>query len=158
MIEIGTLTLYDALSVANRMREIDRAGVLALLGPCSPEQFAISRFQSHGAAWALREDGEPQAIGGLELVNPWTGILWMAAVEGMPSHSWRKLIRQTRTVMRNVLNPSNQEHRPRIEAHVLEGWEFASEFAQRMGLHYEGTRWRAGSQGENIQMWAAVAA
>lgn len=158
MIEFDTLTLYDALSVANRMRDIDRAGVRALIGPCSSEQFAISRFQSHGAAWALRFGGEPQAIGGLEFVNAWTGVLWMAAVDGMPSHSWRKLIRHTRTVMRNVLNPSTPEHRPRIEAYVLDGWEFASDFAQRMGLHYEGTRWRAGSQGENIQMWAAVAA
>lgn len=158
MIEIDALTLYDALAVSNRMRAIDRAGVLALLGPCTPEQFAISRFQSSGAAWCLRIDGEPCAIGGVELVNAWTAVSWIAAVEGMSHQSWRKLIRHARTVMRNVLNPSTPEHRPRIEAYVLDGWEFASEFAQRMGLHYEGTRWRAGSQGENIQMWAAVAA
>lgn len=158
MIEIDTLTIYDALAVSNRMRDLDRAGIEAILGPCDPHDFAINRFQSLGAAWAVRLDGEPIAMGGVEFVNAWTGVLWIAATEDMQRQSWRKLIRHARTVMRNALNEANTHHRHRIEAHVVSGWHQATEFAQRMGLTYEGTRRWAGSQGEDIQIWAAVAA
>ena len=152
------LTLADAVAVVSAMRPEDAACVRAMAGAEPGDWFAVDRWKSTGPAWALLQDGQPWAIGGLNLPNDWTGVLWLVARPGMRPHTWRKAVRATRTVLGNALDPENPLRRHRVEAHVLQGWAGASEFARRLGLQLEGVRRQAGAQGESIEVWAAVAA
>lgn len=151
------LTLADALQVVGDMRAEDAACVRAVCG-CEPgEWFAAERWQSSGPAWALVQGGQAVAIGGLNLPNAWTGVLWMVARPCMSAASWRKALRATRTVLSNALAMDNTMRRHRVEAHVLHGWSGASRFAECLGLRLEGVRQAAGAQGESIEVWAATA-
>lgn len=150
------LTLADALMVVGDMRPEDAACVRAVCG-CEPgEWFAAERFSSSGPAWALLQGGEPVAIGGLNMPNDWTGVLWMVARPSISAASWRKALRATRTVLGNALAMDNTMRRHRVEAHVLSGWASAAAFAGRLGLEFEGVRRAAGAGGESIEIWAAT--
>lgn len=150
------LTLADALAVCADMRPMDAACVRAVCAREPGEWFAADRWQSTGPGWTLLQDGEPVAIGGVNLPNAWTGVVWMVARPSMRLETWRKGIRHTRTVMRNALQMDNEQRRHRLEAHVLHGWREASAFAQHLGLTLEGIRRQAGAQGESIEVWAAT--
>ena len=150
------LTLAHSLSVVTAMRPLDRACVFALLGEVSDDAFAVNRWQSNGPAWALVAEGKALAIGGVSLPNEWTGVMWLVVRDGLPLETWRKLMRQTRTVISNALDPANSVHRHRLEAHVLESWGDAQKLVRGLGFEFEGTRRAAGRGGENIQQWAIV--
>ena len=150
------LSLADALIVCSDMRPEDAACVRAATGREPGEWFAAERWQAYGPAWALSQDGEPWAIGGLHLRNGWTGVLWMVARPGMRPQSWRKALRQTRTVIGSAMDAGNPERRRRVEAHVLSGWTEAAEFARRLGLTLEGVMRQAGARGESIEVWATA--
>lgn len=150
-----TLTLADTMAVVSRMRDRDRQCVRAVLGDVPDDVFAVNRWQAHGPAWSLWQEG-PVAVGGLAFVNDWTAVLWLVAIGEMRGESWRKLIRHTRTVLGNVTDRANPNFRHRVEAHVLRGWGEASQFAQRLGLELEGVRRAAGSSGEDIEIWTKV--
>lgn len=153
---IRELTLADALHVVARMRQRDRAGFRAALGDLSDDEIAANRWQSHGPAWTLDVDGLPVAIAGVNFPNSWTGVMWLVVVDSLPLESWRKVLRQTRTVIANALNPSNEHGKRRIEAHVMADWPEAQELVRRLGFEFEGVRRCAGSGGEDIQVWAIV--
>lgn len=150
------LQLADALHVISHMRDRDRAGFRAALGELSDDELAVGRFQAYGPAWAMDVDGETVAIGGIHLANDWLGVMWLVMVDGVPLESWRKLLRQTRTVIANALDPANEHGRRRIEAHVMADWPEAQQLVKRLGFRLEGTRRCAGSGGEDMQMWAIV--
>lgn len=71
--------------------------------------------------------------------------------------SWRKLVRATRTVICNALDPAHEHARHRVEAHVLANWPAARRLVRHLGFVHEGTCQRAGSGGEDIEIWAQVA-
>lgn len=148
------LTLADALAVVADMRPMDAACVRAALGQEPGEWFAVDRWRAHGAAWTMLQDGQPWAIGGLSLPQPWLGVLWLVARPGLRPATWRKAIRATRTVIASA--PRAGVHR--VEAHVLQGWREASGFAEALGLKLEGVRQAAGARGESIEVWARVGA
>lgn len=151
------LTIDDALHVVRAMRPQDRAGIVAMLGEIDDEVFAVNRWSTEGPAWTLaRADGEPLAIFGLQLPNAWTAVAWLVATSAMGPASWRKLVRHSRTVAANLMNPAHAAHRHRVEAHVMADWTEAQQFAQRLGFEMEGTRRAAGRQGEDVQIWAMV--
>lgn len=150
------LTLADALHVVQRMRPRDRQGFRAALGDLSDDELAVGRFQAYGPAWAYDVDGQPAAIGGLHCVNGWTAVMWLVVVDGVALESWRKLLRATRTVISNALDPANEHGRRRIEAYVMADWPEAQALVKRLGFVHEGTRRSAGSAGEDVQMWAIV--
>lgn len=151
------LSLGHALAVVAAMRPLDRACVQALLGDISDEAFAVNRWQSYGPAWALVDgSGQALAIGGVSLPNEWTGVMWLVVRDGLPLETWRKLMRQTRTVIGNALDPANSAYRHRLEAHVLESWGDAQKLVRALGFEFEGTRRAAGRGGENVQQWAIV--
>lgn len=150
------LTLQAALYVVRHMRANDRLCVEALIGEITDEEFAINRFQAYGPAWTILQDGEPVAIGGVTFGNDWIGVLWMLTTDRIDGQSWRKLIRLGRNIIANAMDPTNQHHKRRIEAHVLKGWDAAERFASHMGLQYEGTRRCAGYRGEDFETWAIV--
>lgn len=151
---LRTLTLDDALHVVRRMREADRRCVRAVLGDIEDEAFAVGRWQTTGPAWTVLQDGEPVAIGGLTLHTAWLAVPWLVATPDLRRETWRKLIRQGRTVLANASDPRHPQYRHRIEAHVLAEWPEAEAFAPRFGFVLEGTRRSAGRGGEDIQMWA----
>lgn len=153
---VEPLTLWGALIVAGDMREQDSACLRAITGMAPGEWFAIERFQSHGVALEVLQDGQPWAMTGLSLPNAWTGVLWMVARPGLRRETWRKLIRKARTVFSNVEDPKHPEYRHRVEAHVLEGWGEAARFAEGLGFVHEHTRKAGGSGGENIQVWTRL--
>lgn len=155
--KLEELTLADTLSVVRRMRPRDRECVRELLGEVTDEDFAIDRFRSYGPAWTLKDEhGTAWAVGGLSLVSGWTGILWLVVAEGMQLQSWRKLVRHTRTIILNALDPANELGRHRVEAHILSSWPEAQAFIQQVGMVCEGTRYAAGSSGADIQVWAML--
>jgi len=157
MARFEELSLAHALDVVAAMRPLDRMCVQALLGDISDEAFAVNRWQSYGPAWALVDDsGQALAIGGVSLPNDWTGVMWLVLRDGLPLETWRKLIRHTRTVIGNALDPANSSHRHRLEAHVLESWGDAKKLVQALGFEFEGTRLAAGRDGQHIQQWAIV--
>lgn len=150
--ELRDLTLADALAVVADMRPMDAACVRAVAGREPGEWFAVERWRTHGAAWTLLQDGQPWAIGGLSLPQPWMGTLWLVARPGLSAASWRKAMRATRTVLASA--PRAGVHR--VEAYVLHGWSGASRFARGLGLECEGLRVAAGARGESIEVWAQV--
>lgn len=149
-VELRDLTLADALAVVADMRPMDAGCVRAACGREPGEWFAVDRWQTHGAGWTLLQDGQPWAIGGLALPQPWMGVLWLVARPGMSGASWRKAIRATRTVLASA--PRAGVHR--VEAHVLHGWAGASGFAEALGMELEGIRRCVGARGESIEVWA----
>lgn len=154
------MTLHHALAVCSRMRDEDRACLDAVLGPgWEAEDFAIDRHQTTGPGWALLDaSGAPVAIFGLSLSSAWSCVAWLVGTDAMTPQSWKKLLRFSRTVKANVLNPAHEHHRHRIEAHVLSRWPGAKRFAARLGMTLEGTRVAAGANGEDIGVWAVTAA
>jgi hypothetical protein len=139
------------------MRQRDRECVAELLGDIDDEDFAIDRYRCYGPAWALVDDaGMPWAIAGLALINGWTGVFWLVVAEGLPLQSWRKLVRQARTILQNGLDPANEHGRHRIEAHVLASWPEAQALVEQLGMRNEGTRRAATRSGRDLQVWAKV--
>lgn len=148
------LTLADALAVCSDMRPEDAACVRAVIGQEPGDWYAIDRFNTAGPAWALLQDGQPWAIGGMT-TRGWSGLLWLVARPGLTMQSWRKVLRATRTILSVACNPSSQQYLHRVEAHVLGGWTGAAAFAERIGLlQFEGTMRCAGSRGEDVHVWA----
>lgn len=156
-LQMRELSLADALRVAQNMRELDRRGVAAILADISAEDFAISRWKTYGPAWAMAEDdGDALVMGGVNFTNDWAGTMWLVAIEGLRPESWRKLLRFTRTVISNALDPKNIAARHRIEAHVMADWPGAQRLVKRLGFTYEGTLRQAGKNGESVQVWSIV--
>lgn len=147
---IVKLTLEDALAVAKDMREEDAHGIRAMLGGANPEIFAVHRWQTTGPAWSLYQDDEPVAIFGLAEQAAWAVCAWLVAKPSMRPESWRKLLRHTRIVHGNL--PGSQYRR--VEALVLEDWPAAIRFAERLGFRHEGTKRRAGRDGEDFRIYA----
>jgi len=152
LIEIHKLTLADALHVVSAMREEDRYAIKAALGPINDEVLAVNRFQTEGPAWSMVIGDEPVAIFGVSMHTAWSGVAWLISTHAMTGESWRKLIRHCRTVIANL--DSGPAHR--IEAHVMADWPGAVQFARRVGMEFEGTRHKAGRNGQDVQMWAIV--
>ncbi len=153
---IEPLTLAGALLIAHDMREQDAACVRAIAGSEPGDWFALERFQTHGVALELVQDGQPVAMAGLSMPNTWTGVLWMVARPSLRLQSWRKLVRSARTVLERVSDPEHPEYRHRIEAHVLADWPQAQRFVQALGFVLEHVRRGAGSRGEDLQVWVRV--
>lgn len=159
---LEALTLPAALEVCRSMRPHDAEVLRALLGPFEPEAFAANRMSTEGAAWALVDDAGVLAIGGMEFRTAWSGCMWFLAHERADSlsptdESWRKLVRATRTVVSNALDPLNENARHRVEAYVLATWPAAARLVRHLGFTREATLRRAGSGGEDIEIWAQVA-
>lgn len=153
---IEPLTLAGALVVTHDMRPQDAACVRAIAGSEPGDWFALERFQTHGVALELVQDGQPMAMAGLSMPNTWTGVLWMVARPGLRLQSWRKLVRTARKVLARAGDPANPEYRHRIEAHVLAQWPEAQRFVQALGFELEHVRRAAGSRGEDLQVWVRV--
>lgn len=161
MIRFEDLTLPAAIEVCRSMRPRDADSLRALLGTLEADSFAVSRWQTDGPAWVMCDEQGPLAIGGLEFRAPWVGCLWFLAhrrVDDMaPTHeTWRKLMRHTRTVIANAIDPSNPHARRRVEAHVIGDWSSASRLVRHLGLEREGICRCAGSGGEDLEIWACV--
>lgn len=159
MLAIVDLQLCHVLQVVHVMRPEDAACVRAATGDLDLDGFAVNRFQAYGPAWALVDADQSRAwaIGGLQLVNDWTGVLWIVASEGMPSESWRKLTRKARTLLTNACDPAHPLYLHRVEAHVLASWSAARRFASKgLGLELESVKRAAGSGGEDIEVWTRV--
>lgn len=147
--ELRALSLVAAVSIATRMRAMDWECLRAVTTIESAEVFGLNRWQTDGAAWALFNDlGEPVAMGGLSQSVPWVATAWMVATDAMDTASWKKLVRHSRTVFRNAAKAI-----PRIEAHVLHGWPEAEKFASMLKFELEGTRYRAGRNGQDIRTY-----
>lgn len=160
--QLVDLTLPLAVEVCRAMRPMDRTCIVALRGAVYADAFAQDRMDTDGPAWALCDDAGPVLIAGLQFVSPWAATLWMLAHErandlAPTGETWRKLVRSTRTVVMNALDPSNPHARRRIEAHVLSKWAEARRLVHHLGFQHEGTLRQAGSGGEDIEIWAQVA-
>lgn len=142
-----TLTLADALAVTTRMRKEDADCLRAVSEVTSPELYALSHWQTEGAAWTLLDGDDPVAIGGVKLPVPWIGVVWMVCTDGMTPASWKKLLRHGRTVLANA---SKQEPLRRVECYVLSTWGKAREFAERSGFELESVRHAAGRDGQDV--------
>lgn len=142
---IETLSLMAAVSVAHRMRKMDWECLGAVSAVQDAEIFGLNRWQTDGAAWALFDGDKPVAMGGISLQVPWVGVVWIVATDDMRPETWKKLMRHASTVMGNA-----KKSIPRLEAHILQGWKEAEKFALAQGFKHEGTRYRAGRDGQNI--------
>jgi hypothetical protein len=141
-----TLTLADALVVTSAMRKVDIACLETVGFFTNPEQVALYHWNGEGAAWTqLDDEGAPVAIGGVRLITPWNGLVWMVCTERMSPCLWKKTIRHGRIVLENA-----SKRLRRVECHVLGTWPEALPFAQRMGFSVEGVRQGAGRDGEDI--------
>ena len=152
---MNRLTLEDALMVCASMRERDRRCVRAALGEVSYDVFAVNRWQTDGPAWSLHQDGAPVAIFGLSFQNDWVATAWLVATPQCSLNSWGKLLRFAKTVRNQAMGPG-PFHKGRIEAQVLVGWSDASRFAGCLGFVLEGIKRRAGSGGEDFEIWAVT--
>lgn len=154
--ELRDLDLSAALLVISRMRAMDRACLQALLPGFSDEQFAVNRWQTDGPAWALVQDGEPVAIGGISFTNAWTGVFWLIATDAMRRKQWEFAIRTLDNVLARAQDPTNPAYRRRLEAYTLRDWPQACRFAASR-FECEGVKRGAGASGEDIVTWARVA-
>lgn len=159
---IEALTLPAAIVVCRAMRPRDAWCVAALRGEFKPDEFAVDRWQSLGPAWALHDDAGPLLLAGLTFTSAWSACFWLVAHEradalAPTAQTWRKVVRETRKVIANVLDPRNEHAKRRVEAHVMADWPEARRLVQHLGLELEGTCRKAGSRGEDIEIWARVA-
>lgn len=154
---IVDLTLSDAMIVCADMRPEDAACMRAVRGEEPGDWCAVERWQSHGPAWTLLQDGQPWAIGGLTLLTGWSAVMWFIARPGLRDVSWRHVMRATRSVLERAAAEDNPERRHRVEAHVLFGWHGASRLVRRLGFRFEGIRHQAGANGESFEVWAYLA-
>lgn len=157
---IEALTLPAAIVVCRAMRPMDAACIRAMRGDLSPDAFAVDRWQSADAGWVIHDDAGPLFIGGVTFATAWSGTLWLIGherVDALTEQSWRKLVRQTRTVVSNALDPANPAARRRIDAYVMSAWPAARRLVQHLGFEHEGTCRQAGSGGEDFEIWARVA-
>jgi hypothetical protein len=159
---LEALTLPDAIVVCRAMRPMDAACIRALRGDLNPDAFAVDRWQSADAGWVIHDDAGPLFIGGVTFTTEWSGCMWLIGHERADALSptdqtWRKLVRQTRTVITNALDPANEHARRRIDAHVMSSWPEARRLVQHLGFEHEGTCRQAGSGGEDFEIWARVA-
>lgn len=138
-----TLTLVDAVYVASNMRQVDRDCVECVTTITSPEFFALNRWQTDGAAWSMGD--VPICMGGISMAVPWIGTVWLVCTDAMSTDSWKKLLRWGRRILANAAQTF-----ARLECHVLSTWGEAERFARRMGFVLEGTRKRAGRDGQDI--------
>lgn len=146
-----TLTLDAAIYIARNMRPENRDSMLQGLPDMSPEAFAINRWQTDGAAWALFQDGTPVAMGGIAMTLPWLGVAWFVVAEGITRDSWKKMLRFSRTVFANA-----RKTIPRIEAQCVDGWAMAEKYAKSVGFQYEFTRERAARDGRGIKSFVIL--
>lgn len=140
-----TLTLADALFVAERMRDRDWECLRACTLVDSAEVFATNRWQTDGPAWTYVEDGLPAAICGIHFALPWNGVCWYVATDRPSTTALKKLLREAHTVLSNAAKAV-----PRLEAHVLGTWPEAARFARRLGFELESVRKRAGRDGQDV--------
>lgn len=153
---IERLSLAGALIVCNDMRPRDADCVRAVCGREPGEWFAVDRWQAHGVGFEVLQDGKPWAIFGISLPTAWTALVWLVARPMAKRETWRKGMRVAASLLSQVADPGNPEYRHRIEAHVLEGWEEAARFIERLGFRHEHTRERVGRNGENVQVWVRL--
>lgn len=144
-----TLSLAASVHIVRNMRDEDRECLELMTGEAPGDAFAVSRWQTNGAAWHLLQDGRPVVMGGICQTTPWSGVAWMVTAKGTSPESWKKLIRFSRTVFTNA-----RKTIPRIEANVLQGWGQAEKYAPKMGFAYEGTRRRAARDGRNVLVFS----
>ncbi len=142
---VRDMTLADALVVSLAMRKTDWDCIRAVTEITTREEFAVNRWHTTGAAYTLLLDGRPVAIAGVSQAVPWIGRFWMIATDEMTMQTWKKLLRGTRTVLKNAAKVM-----PRLEAEVLSTWTEAQDFAERVGFMPESVRCRAGRNGEDI--------
>lgn len=151
------MSLADAVLVTAGMRPWDRACLEAATGCTDAEQFAVLLWQCDGPAWTLAaDDGAPLAVGGLQFVNDWAGVLWFVATERLGLQSWGKVLHETRRLLDKVSDPACPYYRHRIEAVTHAEWHGAQKLARRAGLELEGVRRGAGRHGEDFNVWVRV--
>lgn len=159
---LEALTLPATIVVCRAMRPRDAHCITALRGPFDPDTFAVDRWQTPGPAWALHDDAGPLIAAGLAFTSAWSACFWLVAHEradalAPTAETWRKVVRETRKVIVNVLDPRNEHARRRVEAHVMVGWPEARRLVAHLGFEHEGTCRKAGSGGEDFEIWARVA-
>jgi hypothetical protein len=148
-VSFETLTLSAALHIVKNMRASDRECLTQMMADFTDESFAVNRWQTDGAAWQFLQDGVPVIMGGIQQPMPWVGVAWMVSTEGVRPESWKKLLRFSRTVFGNASKTI-----PRLEANVLQGWNQAAKYAEKVGFAFEGTRYRSARDGRNVLVYA----
>lgn len=142
---IETLTLQGALHVIKNMRKADRDCLEALAPKMSDEYFALSKWQTNGAAWQVVQNGEAVAIAGIMEVAPWHGVAWMVSTDKISRDSYKNMIRFTKVVFDNA-----SDQYQRLEATVLGTWTQAEKYARHLGFVHEGTRCKAGRDCQDV--------
>lgn len=126
--------------------------VLRLIDDPQVQQAVALRWQVTGLNLGCWQDDELIAVGGIQIIHPGVGDAWFCLISETPPalalvREVRKAINQLKTVL--------QLHR--IEALVRDKAPGQAErFAQIMGLRYESTKRRFGTDGVDYHMYAWV--
>jgi hypothetical protein len=149
---IREMTLADAIYVIRRMRASDRAAMRALNPHSTDEQYAIDRFGTDFHYTLCNSKGEPVVIGGARVSAAKCAFLWIIATDELPSVR-KSLVRFSQRFL-NELNAQKLAHR--FEGMALESEPVCAKFMKFFGFDFEGTRRKAGANGENIVVFAKV--
>lgn len=123
------LTLEHARSIAPHLGPVDRAEIL--LAYPDLDAWARSRVEL-GTAWALVDEGEVIAVGGVITTSEKEGVLWMAGREGW-ARGYLRHAMQVFDVIKGFGGYSGLRIRVVAENHV------ARHFAKRLGFDEMGT-------------------
>lgn len=121
-----SLTLPIALDIARRACREHRADILLT----SPEEWARSRIERPGLAWAFVSDS-PMVAGGV-LDHDQFGLMWLAGCEG-----WTRYVRHVVRMWKSIVS-SGLYKRYLCEVHEFD--HLGRRFAERIGFTEMGTR------------------
>lgn len=148
---VRQMTLDDALYVIRNMRASDRAALRALQPTMTDEQFAIDRLQTTYHC-VLSAGPTPVAIGGVNVQPSGTAVAWLIATDEI-NKVGKSLVRFCNQFARELFEHGGVH---RIEGYVLAGVPDCERFARFFGLQFEGTRRKAGANGEDISIYGRV--
>lgn len=126
---VRELTLPMALELAANLGARDRMEILRMYPDL--DRWALERCTLPGNAWALIEDGQVIAAGGI-VDQGAKGTLWLAGRTG-----WRRSVKHAVRIWRAIRDSGLYQ---RFECQCAEDNSVAQRFAERMGFEREAVR------------------
>jgi hypothetical protein len=113
--------------------------------------YCESRIELQGPSWMVVNDGEVNAIGGLQIACPGTVNGWVVASEGWEAHKLEAIRHMKRVIHAAIESGAAQ----RVQAWVLAESVGANRMAEVVGLRLE-ARLKSLADGADVNLYARV--
>jgi hypothetical protein len=154
VLRLAKPNLDDLLGICRRLPPDERELFAAFGDTFTPEDAAISGFNSIGMNWIIKDaEGAPVAAGGMTLQRKGVYRSWFYAPEDSWAAHGRELTELVRNVVKSALVPDLAH---RIETVTLASRSRARAWYEKVGLHLESTLRGYGVDGQDAVMYVAL--